>query len=156
MKSPWIPVLMLVAAGVAVAGCGGGGEEEEQAAATPAEETLTTVATAAEVGPLNFTISGECQAVIEINELSVVRGQQVTYCNKWAQSATLTFSAAGFLPNGDVSVTLSPGQCLTYTIDNTVPLGTGVNWTLNCQGYSGPGGGGPVKVQDPPPPPPGP
>jgi len=144
MKSPWIPVWMLVAAVVVLAGCGGGGEEE-QAAAPPAE-----------VGPLNFTISGECQAVIEINELSVVRGQQVTYCNKWAQSATLTFSAAGFLPNGDVSVTLPPGQCLTYTIDNTVPLGTGVNWTLNCQGYSGPGGGGPVKVQDPPPPPPGP
>lgn len=143
----WLPIVMLLT----VTACNGGDDNGGGTTGDNGDGGEPVVATQPEIpGPFSFTISGECQAVIKITELSLVRGQTVTYCNEWAQTSTLKFDVPGLLPNGATQVDLAPGDCVTYTITTDVATGS-YTWSLICQGYTGPSGGGPVKVMDPPP-----
>jgi hypothetical protein len=130
---------------------GGGGDTEEVVEEVPVSEVVEGIPASYSPPTFNFTISGECQAVTEITGLDLMRGQMVTYCNKWGEMATLSFSVAGFLPDGATSVTLFPGDCISYEVPIDLEVGPNVVWSLNCQDFSGPMGGGPVKVQDQPP-----
>lgn len=137
----WLSIVALLM----VTACNGGADNGDVVTDEP-----VVVSEPAIPPPFNFTISGECQAVIKITELSLVRGQTVTYCNEWAKTSTLKFDVPGLLPGGATQRDLTPGECVTHTITTDVATGT-YSWSLTCVDYTGPSGGGPVKVVDPPP-----
>ena len=132
----WLPLALVMA----VVACDGGDNGGTQ---TGGEEPAVVTTVPEIPPPFNFTISAACQAVVEITELNLVRGQTVTYCNKWAQMSTLKFSVAGFLPDGATQVDLATGECVTWTITTDVATGE-YTWSLTCQGNTAPSGGGPV------------
>ena len=137
----WVLIVMCVV----MCGCNGEGEGDGEV-----QENVTTSVPTTPPPTFSFSIIDQCRAVRMITQLDVVAGQTVEYCNNWNVRAELKFSVPGFLPDGALTVILEPGQCVTHVVDASVADGE-YAWTITCEGYTGPGGGGPVVVDNPPP-----